>query len=117
MKTSLLRMLDEAEFLSDHGIRSVSKVHAKEPFGIEHADTRFTVDYEPGESTSNVFGGNSNWRGPVWMPLNFLIIEALYEFERFYGSEFKVEAPSGSGQFRTLPEVAHVPPAVSGTPG
>jgi hypothetical protein len=108
MKASLLRMLDEAEFLSEHGIRSVSKVHAAQPFWIEHAGTRFTVDYEPGESTSSLFGGNSNWRGPVWMPLNFLIIEALYEFERFYGDEFKAECPSRSGQFRTLPEIAQV---------
>jgi hypothetical protein len=107
MKASLRRMLDEAEFLSPHGLRSLSKAHAAEPFAIEHAGTRFVVDYEPGESTSQVFGGNSNWRGPVWMPLNVMIVEALYEFERFYGEAFRAELPSGSDRFHTLPEIAH----------
>ena len=106
MKASLRRMLDEAEFLSRHGIRSLSKAHAAAPFEIDHGGTRFTVDYEPGESSTQVFGGNSNWRGPVWMPLNFLIVEALYEFERFYGEAFRVEHPSGSDRFQTLPEIA-----------
>jgi hypothetical protein len=106
MKASLRRMLDEAEFLSGHGIRSLSKAHSAAPFEIDHGGTRFTVDYEPGESTTQVFGGNSNWRGPVWMPLNFLIVEALYEFERFYGEAFRVEHPSGSDRFQTLPEIA-----------
>ncbi len=106
MKALLRRMLDEAEFLSDYGIRSVSKAHAAAPFVIAHDGTRFIVDYEPGESTSNVFGGNSNWRGPIWMPINYMLVEALYEFERFYGSEFRVECPAGSGRFLSLSEVA-----------
>jgi hypothetical protein len=106
LKALLLRLLDETEFLSDYGVRSVSKAHAETPFVLEHDGARFMADYEPGESTSNLFGGNSNWRGPIWMPINFLLIEALYEFERFYGNDFTVECPSGSGKFARLSEVA-----------
>jgi hypothetical protein len=106
LKALLLRLLDETEFLSDYGARSVSKAHAAKPFVLEYDGARFTADYEPGESTSNLFGGNSNWRGPVWMPINFLIIEALYEFDRFYGDDFTVECPSGSGKFARMSEVA-----------
>jgi hypothetical protein len=106
MKGLLSRMLDETEFLSDYGIRSVSKAHAANPFTIVAAGVTFKVDYEPAESTTNLFGGNSNWRGPIWMPINYLLIEALYEFERFYGAAFTVECPTGSGRFLCLSDVA-----------
>ncbi len=106
MTALLRRMLDETEFLSDYGIRSVSKIHASAPFVYEFEGQRFSVDYEPGESTTGLFGGNSNWRGPVWMPINFLMIEALYEFETFYPPDFTIECPTGSGCFQTLPDIA-----------
>lgn len=99
-------MLDETEFLSDHGVRSLSKFHEKNPFvlNIQHGD--FRVDYEPAESTMGLFGGNSNWRGPVWFPVNFLIIESLQRFHHYYGDEFKVECPTNSGNLLTLSEIA-----------
>jgi hypothetical protein len=106
LKALLRRALDEAEFLSSHGVRSVSKYHAENPFVFSHGGMEYRVDYEPGESTSNLFGGNSNWRGPVWMPVNFLIIDSLYEFHRYYGDDFKVEFPVGSGRLATLVEIA-----------
>ena len=106
MKMLLARMLDEAEFLSPHGVRSLSKVHAAAPYVLRQDGREFRVGYEPGESRNAVFGGNSNWRGPVWMPLNFLLIEALRRFHTYYGDEFTVEHPVGSGQMRTLAEVA-----------
>ncbi len=95
-------VFDEAEFLSPHGLRSVSKVHAEHPFGINVGGVEHRVEYAPGESLSSLFGGNSNWRGPVWFPINFLIIEALERFGRFYGDSLKVECPVGSGNFMTL---------------
>jgi hypothetical protein len=98
-------MLDENEFLSPYGIRSVSKVHQK-PYTVSVAGVERTLDYEPGESTTGLFGGNSNWRGPIWMPLNYLLIEALQRFDHYLGSEFTVECPTGSGQIKTLWEVA-----------
>ncbi|KAB1072306.1 MGH1-like glycoside hydrolase domain-containing protein [Methylobacterium planeticum] len=106
MKALLTRMLDETEFLSDHGLRALSKAHAERPFTLDWNGARFVIDYEPGESTSSVFGGNSNWRGPVWMPINYLLIEALHRFGSFYGSDTQFECPTGSGQYRTLPEIA-----------
>ena len=106
MKALLTRMLDETEFLSDHGLRALSKTHAERPFTLDWNGARFVIDYEPGESTSSVFGGNSNWRGPVWMPINYLLIESLYRFGSFYGSDTRFECPTGSGQYRTLPEIA-----------
>ena len=102
----LHRMLDEAELLSPYGVRSLSKAHAAQPFSLEHEGMRYSVSYEPGESRSTLFGGNSNWRGPVWMPLNVLLIEALRRFHSYYGDEFRVECPVGSGRMRTLAEVA-----------
>ncbi|CAA9268165.1 MAG: GH63 [uncultured Acetobacteraceae bacterium] len=106
MKRLLRRMLDPAEFLSDHGVRALSKAHEREPFVLEHGGDRFTVRYTPGESDSALFGGNSNWRGPVWLPVNYLLIDSLYEFHRYYGDEFVVECPTGSGKMVSLREVA-----------
>jgi hypothetical protein len=106
MKALLARMLDETEFLSAHGIRAVSKAHEAAPFVFEADGTRFFVDYEPGESTTSVFGGNSNWRGPIWMPINYLLVEALREFEKFYDPAFRIECPTGSGVFVGLADVA-----------
>ena len=99
-------MLDEGEFLSPYGIRSLSKYHQAHPLVVNIAGAEFRVDYDPAESRSGLFGGNSNWRGPVWMPLNFLIIEALQNFHFFYGDDYRVEFPSGSGKLLTLWEVA-----------
>lgn len=106
MKCLLRRMLDPAEFLSDHGIRSLSKYHAEHPFVLTIDGRTYRCDYEPGESTTGLFGGNSNWRGPVWFPLNYLLIDALRTFHRYYGDEFLVECPTGSGQMMTLRAIA-----------
>ena len=106
MKALLARMLDENEFLSPYGIRSLSKSHQADPFVYEFDGTRFSVGYEPGEATTRIFGGNSNWRGPVWMPMNYLLIEALYEFEKFYPTDFTVECPTGSGTYVELSAIA-----------
>jgi len=106
MKRLLLRMLDEGEFLSAHGVRSLSRYHRQYPFVLHTKGENFTVAYSPGESESGIFGGNSNWRGPIWFPLNFLIIESLQRFHHYYGDEFKVECPTGSGQFLTLDQIA-----------
>ena len=99
-------MLDENEFLSPYGIRSLSKVHAKNPYMLRLDDTEHMVDYEPAESTSNLFGGNSNWRGPIWVQMNFMLIEALQRYDFYYGSDLKVECPTGSGKMMTLWEVS-----------
>jgi hypothetical protein len=99
-------MLDESEFLSPYGIRSMSKVHEAAPFTLSHEGQEFRVDYEPGESRTGLFGGNSNWRGPVWMPPNYLLIEALERYHHFYGDNLRVECPTGSGIWMNLEEVA-----------
>jgi hypothetical protein len=99
-------LLDETEFLSPHGIRSVSRVHREHPYQLEVGGMVHRVDYDPGESSTGLFGGNSNWRGPVWFPLNYLLIEALERFHHFYGSELKVECPVGSGRMLDLQGVA-----------
>lgn len=99
-------MLDEEEFLSPHGIRSLSKVHEKEPYVFNHEGEESTIAYSPGESDSPMFGGNSNWRGPVWVPMNYLLIEALERYHHFYGDDLKVECPTGSGVMMNLEEVA-----------
>ena len=106
LKALLRRMLSEDEFLSDYGVRALSKYHDKHPFLFEHAGQQHSVSYLPAESTSSVFGGNSNWRGPIWMPVNFLLIESLNRFYRYYGPDFKVECPTGSGTYMNLAEVA-----------
>jgi hypothetical protein len=106
MKALLRRLLDEREFLSPYGVRALSRVHEDEPFRFAHGGTEIVVRYSPGESDSTMFGGNSNWRGPVWMPVNFLIIESLQRFHHYYGPEFRVECPTGSGQLMSLLEVS-----------
>ncbi|MBZ5638257.1 MAG: glucosidase [Acidobacteriia bacterium] len=99
-------VLDESEFLSPHGIRSVSRVHKDRPYVFNVNGQEHRVDYVPAESDSGLFGGNSNWRGPVWFPLNFLLIEALERYHHFYGDDFKIECPTGSGRLMSLQEVA-----------
>jgi hypothetical protein len=102
----LEKMLDEGEFLSPYGIRSVSKFHKENPYILMVDGTEYRVDYEPAESITGMFGGNSNWRGPVWFPMNFLIIESLQKFHHYLGDDFKVECPTGSGKMMNLKEVA-----------
>jgi hypothetical protein len=99
-------MLDEKEFLSPYGIRSVSAYHREHPYVLPVDGHEYTVHYEPAESTTGLFGGNSNWRGPIWFPLNFLLIESLQKFDYYFGDRVKVECPTGSGVMMTLAEVA-----------
>jgi hypothetical protein len=106
MKKLLKRLLDETEFLSPYGVRSLSKQHSEHPFAFSCLGKSLAVSYLPGESDSGLFGGNSNWRGPVWFPVNYLVIESLQKFHHYYGDDFKVECPSGSGRFATINEVA-----------
>jgi hypothetical protein len=106
MKCLLRRMLDESEFLSEHGVRALSRVHEREPYRLDCGGLTHEVRYWPGESRSGLFGGNSNWRGPIWMPVNYLVIESLQKFHHYYGDDFKVECPTGSGRFMTINEVA-----------
>jgi hypothetical protein len=101
-----MRMLDESEFLSDYGVRSLSKYHEEHPYNLQLGDLIFNVRYTPGESDTDLFGGNSNWRGPVWIPLNFLIIESLQRFHYYFGDNFKVEYPTGSGNLFTLKQIS-----------
>lgn len=107
LKSVLKRMLSEAEFLSDYGIRALSKYHDKNPYEYNVNGQTFRVKYLPGESDSSMFGGNSNWRGPVWFPINFMIVESLNKFYEYYGDSLKVEFPTGSGNFMALNEIAH----------
>ncbi|MAE67744.1 MAG: glucosidase [Phycisphaeraceae bacterium] len=106
LRRVLRYLLDEREFLSPYGIRSLSRVHADEPFALRLHDEDHLVRYEPGESSSAMFGGNSNWRGPIWFPINYLLIEALERYHRFYGDAFKVPCPTRSDHEMTLHEVA-----------
>jgi len=99
-------MLDENEFLSPYGIRALSRVHREHPYVLRADGMEYRVDYEPAESSTGLFGGNSNWRGPIWFPVNFLLIESLQKFHHYLGDDFKVECPTGSGQMMTLWEVA-----------
>ncbi|HVA33972.1 MAG TPA: hypothetical protein VNG31_07465 [Candidatus Baltobacteraceae bacterium] len=102
----LRRMLDPQEFLSPNGIRSLSRDHLAHPYDLDIAGTHYSIGYEPAESRSATFGGNSNWRGPVWFPINFLLIEALQKMHYYYGDDFKIEMPAGSGVYMTLWEIA-----------
>ncbi len=99
-------LLDEKEFLAPHGLRALSRYHQEHPFVLSADGQEHRVDYTPGESTSNLFGGNSNWRGPIWMPINYLVIEALERYHHFYGDDFQVEYPTGSGVRMNLFEVS-----------
>jgi hypothetical protein len=99
-------MLDESEFLAPHGIRALSRAYKDKPYVLPVNGSQYTVAYEPAESTTGLFGGNSNWRGPIWLPVNFLLIESLQKLHHYFGDEFKVECPTGSGTYMTLWEVA-----------
>jgi hypothetical protein len=107
LRRLLSYMLDENEFLSPYGVRSVSRYHLEHPLILTIDGHEYRLDYEPGESTTELFGGNSNWRGPVWMPVNHLILLALREYYAYFGDKFKVECPTGSGNLKTLAEIAH----------
>jgi len=106
LRRLLSYLLSEAEFLSPYGVRSVSRFHREHPYRFEAGGREFTVSYQPAESESGMFGGNSNWRGPIWFPINFLLIEALQRFHHYYGDAFTVEFPTGSGSMYTLDAVA-----------
>ncbi len=106
MKRLLRRMLDETEFLSAHGVRALSRVHEEQPYVFRVNGTDLSVRYQPAESDSGLFGGNSNWRGPIWFPVNYLLIESLQKFHHYYGDDFRVECPTGSGTYLSINEVA-----------
>ncbi|MGI8786865.1 MAG: MGH1-like glycoside hydrolase domain-containing protein [Pyrinomonadaceae bacterium] len=106
LRRVLHTMLSETEFLSDYGIRALSRHYKAHPYIFEVGDSRFEVEYQPGESRTGMFGGNSNWRGPVWFPVNYLLIESLQKFDFYYGDDFKIEFPTGSGKTMTLWEVS-----------
>ena len=106
LRDILKYMLDEQEFLSPFGVRALSRIHRERPYVLNVRDMDHRVDYEPGESTTGLFGGNSNWRGPIWFPVNFLLIESLQKFHHYLGERFQVECPTGSGRMMTLWEVA-----------
>jgi hypothetical protein len=106
LRRILKRMLDEEEFLSPFGIRSLSRFHKDHPYTLRCDGQEHRVDYEPGESATFLFGGNSNWRGPVWFPLNYLLVESLQKFHHYLGDEYQVECPVGSGRMMTLWEVS-----------
>ncbi len=99
-------LLDETEFLSTYGVRALSAAHRDHPFSVDLGGMTYTVDYSPGESTTGLFGGNSNWRGPIWFPVNYIVIEAIGRFARFFGEDFRVEYPTGSGTELTLAQIA-----------
>jgi hypothetical protein len=106
LRRILTKVLDENEFLSPYGIRSLSKFHQEHPYVFHVGGREYRVDYLPGESTSGMFGGNSNWRGPIWMPVNVILIRALLNYYLYYGDNFKIEGPTGSGNMMNLFEVA-----------
>jgi hypothetical protein len=106
LRRVLAKMLDESEFLSDFGIRSLSRYHADHPYVMTVGRQEYRVSYLPAESDTGMFGGNSNWRGPIWMPVNGLIIRALLNYYSYYGDEFQIECPTGSGRLMTLYQVA-----------
>ena len=98
LKHILERLLNEDEFLSEGGIRALSKYHEKNPYTVTIENMDYNIQYDPGDSTSNLFGGNSNWRGPVWIPINYIIIQSIRRYGEFYGDDLLVECPVGSGQ-------------------
>jgi hypothetical protein len=106
LRRVLSKMLDENEFLGPYGIRSISKFHEKHPYVLDVHGQEYRVDYLPAESNTGMFGGNSNWRGPVWMPVNAMIIRALLQYYMYYGENFKIECPTGSGKLMNLYEVS-----------
>jgi hypothetical protein len=106
LRRILAAMLDPGEFLSEHGLRALSRRHAASPLELAVDGVYARLDYEPGESTSGLFGGNSNWRGPVWFPLNYLLVETLRVYHRYLGDSFQVEHPTGSGRTMSLAQVA-----------
>ncbi|MDB5255641.1 MAG: hypothetical protein JWM14_336 [Chitinophagaceae bacterium] len=106
MTMVLKRMLDESEFLSDYGIRALSKAHKDEPYEFHYHGRVFSVSYKPGESDSGMFGGNSNWRGPIWFPINYMLVESLLKYDQYYGGTFKIEYPTGSGKELSLRDIA-----------
>jgi hypothetical protein len=106
LRRILSRMLDENEFLSPHGIRALSRYHADHPYVFNVGGQEYRVNYLPAESDTGMFGGNSNWRGPIWMPVNMLLLRALISFYGYYGNDFKIECPTGSGKLMNLFEVA-----------
>ena len=102
MKSLLRKAFDPEHFLSPYGIRGLSRIHREQPYELTLGGERFSVRYEPGEGETGLFGGNSNWRGPIWMPLNYLLVESLQKFHHYYGDDFKIECPVGAGQTVTL---------------
>ena len=106
LKALLKRALDPNEFLGEYGVRALSKYHEAHPYTLLAGGMQHVVRYEPGESRSGLFGGNSNWRGPIWFPVNYLLIESLQKFNRYFGDDFKVECPTGSSHYTTLAGVA-----------
>jgi hypothetical protein len=106
MSNVLKRVLDKDEFLSDYGVRALSKFHDMHPYEFDYNGKKYTVNYTPGESNTSLFGGNSNWRGPIWFPLNYLLIESLMKFYNYYGDDFKLEYPTGSGKLFNLKDIA-----------
>jgi hypothetical protein len=106
LKKLLATLFDEDEFLSPYGLRAVSAYHREHPYVLDVGGVQASIDYEPAESTTDMFGGNSNWRGPLWMPLNYLLVSALDRYHRFFGDDFTIEFPTGSGVSMTLGKVA-----------
>ena len=99
-------MLDEKEFLSQYGIRALSRIHGEHPYILNVGGNEYNVSYLPGDSDSGMFGGNSNWRGPIWMPVNMIIVRALINYYQYYGNDFLIECPTGSGKMMNLYQVA-----------
>jgi hypothetical protein len=106
LKRVLRYVLDESEFLSPHGVRSLSRAYYDHPYQLNIDGNEYGIQYEPAESRTGMFGGNSNWRGPIWFPINYLLIEALEKYHHFYGDTVQVECPTGSGNFMNLQQVA-----------